>query len=162
MLVIDLATLTGSAAMTLGVHGIAAMGSQCGEQFDLLKKAGERVNERIVELPLWEEYDEMIKSGIADMKNIGGSEAGAITAGKFLQRFTDYPWIHLDIAGPAFIDKRDSYRGQEGTGFGVRLLFDFVQTAVHYRTVGGTATGVRLLTDFFNLLVQRLSTGSNS
>ena len=139
MLVIDLATLTGSAAMTLGVHGIAAMGSQCGEHFDLLKKAGERVNERIVELPLWEEYDEMIKSGIADMKNIGGLEAGAITAGKFLQRFADYPWIHLDIAGPAFL-----------------------QTAIHYRTAGGTATGVRLLTDFFNLLVQRLSTGSNS
>lgn len=139
MLVIDLATLTGSAAMTLGVHGIAAMGSHCGEQFDLLKKAGERVSERIVELPLWEEYDEMIKSGIADMKNIGGPEAGAITAGKFLQRFVDYPWIHLDIAGPAFL-----------------------QTAVHYRTVGGTATGVRLLADFFNLLIQRLSTGSNS
>ena len=73
------------------------------------------------------------------MKNIGGPEAGAITAGKFLQRFVDYPWIHLDIAGPAFL-----------------------QTAVHYRTVGGTATGVRLLSDFFNLLVQRLSTGSNS
>jgi leucyl aminopeptidase len=133
MLVIDLATLTGSAAMTLGVHGIAGMGSQCSELFDLLKKAGERVNERIVELPLWEEYDELINSTIADMKNIGGPEAGAITAGKFLQRFVDYPWIHLDIAGPAFL-----------------------HTAVHYRTVGGTATGVRLLTDFFNQLVQTL------
>ena len=97
MLVIDLATLTGSASMTLGIHGIAGMGSQCEEFFDLLKQSGNRVYERIVELPLWEEYDEMIKSNIADMKNIGGGEAGAITAGKFLQRFIDYPWIHLDI-----------------------------------------------------------------
>ncbi len=139
MLVIDLATLTGSAAMTLGIHGIAAMGSKCREHFDLLKKAGDRVNERIVELPLWEDYDEMIKSNIADMKNIGGGEAGAITAGKFLQRFTDYPWIHLDIAGPAFL-----------------------HTADHYRTVGGTATGVRLLTDFFRLLAEGMPTGSKS
>jgi leucyl aminopeptidase len=139
MLVIDLATLTGSAAMTLGIHGIAAMCNQGGPAFEQLKKAGERVNERIVELPLWEEYDEMIKSNIADMKNIGGSEAGAITAGKFLQRFVDYPWIHLDIAGPSFL-----------------------HTADHYRTVGGTATGVRLLTEFFNILVKEMNSGSNS
>ncbi len=138
MLVIDLATLTGSAAMTLGTHGIVAMRSQCGELFELLKNAGDRVYERLVELPLWEEYDEMIKSNIADMKNIGGGEAGAISAGKFLQRFADYPWIHLDIAGPAFLHT----------------------TADHYRTVGGTATGVRLLTDFFNLLVQGMGSGS--
>ena len=139
MLVIDLATLTGSAAMTLGIHGIAAMGNQCSELFGMLKNAGERVYERLVELPLWEEYDEMIKSNIADMKNIGGSEAGAIYAGKFLQRFVDYPWIHLDIAGPAFL-----------------------HTADHYRTVGGTATGVRLLSDFFNILIQGISSGSIS
>lgn len=132
MLVIDLATLTGSASMTLGIHGIAAMGNQYGEWLELLKNAGERVYERLVELPLWEEYDEMIKSTIADMKNIGGGEAGAITAGKFLQRFADYPWIHLDIAGPAFL-----------------------HTADHYRTVGGSATGVRLLTDFLVQLANR-------
>lgn len=134
MLVIDLATLTGSAAMTLGIHGIAAMGKDCRDLFDLLKTAGDRVNERIVELPLWEEYDEMIKSSIADMKNIGGGEAGAITAGKFLQRFADFPWIHLDIAGPSYLHAAD-----------------------HYRTVGGTAVGVRLLVDFFNLLVKSLT-----
>jgi leucyl aminopeptidase len=134
LLVIDLATLTGSAAMTLGIHGIAAMGAQCGDWLDLLKKAGDRVNERIVELPLWDEYDEMIQSTIADMKNIGGGEAGAITAGKFLQRFVNYPWIHLDIAGPAFIP-----------------------SANHYRTTGGTATGVRLLTEFFNLFIKQVN-----
>ncbi len=139
MLVVDLATLTGSAAMTLGIHGIAAMGHQCDEWMYLLKKAGNHVNERIVELPLWEEYDELIKSSIADMKNIGGSEAGAISAGKFLQRFADFPWIHLDIAGPAFLHAPD-----------------------HYRTVGGTATGVRLLNKFFDLLVPELGSGPNS
>lgn len=139
MLVVDLATLTGSASMTLGIHGIAAMGKDCRDLFELLKTAGERVNERIVELPLWEEYDEMIKSSIADMKNIGGGEAGAITAGKFLQRFADYPWIHLDIAGPSFLHAAD-----------------------HYRTVGGTAVGVRLLADFFTLLVKSLNQGLNS
>ncbi len=139
MLVIDLATLTGSAVMTLGIHGIAAMGDQCRELFSMLKESGERVNERMVELPLWDEYDEMIKSNIADMKNIGGGEAGAITAGKFLQRFVEYPWIHLDIAGPSFLHAAD-----------------------HYRPVGGTATGVRLLADFFNSLVKQLSSDSIS
>jgi len=80
------------------------------------------VCERIVEFPLWDDYKELIKSEIADIKNIGGSHAGAISAGKFLEYFTDYPWIHLDIAGPAFMDNRDSYRGQGGTGWGVRIL----------------------------------------
>jgi leucyl aminopeptidase len=81
----------------------------------------------------------MIKSNIADMKNIGSGEAGAITAGKFLQRFVDYPWIHLDISGPSFL-----------------------QTADHYRTVGGTATGVRLLTEFFSILIKEMNSGSKS
>jgi leucyl aminopeptidase len=61
------------------------------------------------------------------MKNIGGKLAGAITAGKFLEKFTDYPFIHLDIAGPAFIPSNDSYRTKGGTGVGVRLLFDFIK-----------------------------------
>jgi leucyl aminopeptidase len=76
---------------------------------------------------MWDEYGEQIKSELADLKNLGGAEAGLITAAKFLEKFTDYPYIHLDIAGPAFIDKRDSYRGLGGTGYGVRLLFDFVK-----------------------------------
>jgi len=138
MLVIDLATLTGSAAMTLGIHGIAAMANEPNELFELLMEAGERSYERMVKLPLWEEYDEMIKSNIADMKNIGGGEAGAISAGKFLQRFVNYPWIHLDIAGPSYLHAAD-----------------------HYRSIGGTATGVRLLSEFFTLVVQKLSAHSN-
>jgi leucyl aminopeptidase len=70
----------------------------------------------------------MLKSDIADIKNIGGAIAGANTAGKFLERFTDYPWVHLDIAGPAFLDSPDSYRGKGGTGSGVRLLFHYLRT----------------------------------
>jgi leucyl aminopeptidase len=66
-----------------------------------------------------------MKSDIADLKNIGGKLAGAITAGKFLEHFTDYPYIHLDIAGPSYNKKSDSYRGKGGSGVGVRLLFDF-------------------------------------
>ncbi len=81
--------------------------------------------ERIAEFPFWDEYDELMKSDIADQKNIGGPYGGAITAGKFLAKFTNYPYFHLDIAGPAFVTAKDSYRGKGGTGTGVRLLFDF-------------------------------------
>ena len=77
--------------------------------------------------PFLDEYDELLKSYIADMKNIGGPYGGGITAGKFLARFIDYPWIHLDIAGPAYLQVKDSYRGKGGTGTGVRLLFDFLK-----------------------------------
>lgn len=124
-LVIDLATLTGAAVIATGQHGIAAMGTASVKTFDKLKKSGFAVYERIVEFPLWDEYDEMIKSHFADIKNVGGREAGAITAGKFLQHFIKYPWIHLDIAGGAYLDSANSYRGKGGTGIGVRLLFDF-------------------------------------
>ena len=71
------------------------------------------------------EYGELIKSEVADIKNIGGKYAGAITAGKFLEHFTKYPWIHLDIAGPAVVNKEDSYRGKGASGVGVRLLYEF-------------------------------------
>jgi len=127
-LVIDLATLTGSAHAALGKFAMVAMGSKYKKHFDDLKKSAENVHERLVEFPLWDDYSELLKSEIADLKNIGGPYAGAITAGKFLEHFTDYPWIHLDIAGTAYMSSRDSYRGQGGTAWGVRLLFDFFKT----------------------------------
>ena len=124
-LVIDLATLTGAAAAAIGKYGIVTMGTAGEKAMNGLKKAGEKVHERIAEFPFWEEYDELIKSSVAEIKNVGGPHAGAITAGKFLSRFIGYPWIHLDIAGPAFHTANEEYKPYGGTGVGVRLLFDF-------------------------------------
>ncbi|HSH50659.1 MAG TPA: leucyl aminopeptidase [Bacteroidales bacterium] len=123
-LVIDIATLTGSAAHAVGNMGIVAM-STIDKDLSRLKVSSNNVYERIVEFPLWDEYDKMLESDIADIKNIGGKEAGAITAAMFLKHFVDYPWIHLDIAGSAFLPKADNYRGVGATGVGVRLFFDF-------------------------------------
>ncbi len=129
-LVIDLATLTGAAVVAVGEHAVAVMGNDA-ENISNLKASGFRTWEKLVELPLWDEYGEQLKSTVADMKNIGGKYAGAITAGKFLEHFTGYDWIHLDIAGPAFSEKNDSYRGIGGTGVGVRLLFAFFNEIVN-------------------------------
>lgn len=125
-LTIDLATLTGAAAAAIGKYGMVAMGTAAQKEMDALKNSGERVNERLVEFPMWEEYGDLLKTEIADMKNVGGPYAGAITAGKFLEKYTSYPWIHLDIAGPAFIDSAWDYKTKGATGVGVRLLFDFL------------------------------------
>lgn len=127
-LVIDIATLTGSAVRAIGSMAMVGMNAKAESEFELLKRSGENVHERIVEFPLWDEYKDMLKSEIADLKNIGGPDAGAITAGKFLEHFTDYPYIHLDIAGPAYLDKADHYRGIGGTGVGVRLFYDFIKS----------------------------------
>jgi leucyl aminopeptidase len=124
-LTIDIATLTGAAAAAIGSFGIVGMGTANQKQKDKLHQSGYSVHERIAEFPFWDEYDELLKSDIADKKNIGGLYAGAITAGKFLVKFTNYPYYHLDIAGPAFLTTKDSYRTKGGTGYGVRLLFDF-------------------------------------
>jgi len=124
-LVIDLATLTGAAHAAIGPYGIVSMGNAPKKQKTKLAISGEKVFERLVEFPFWEEYGDLVKSDIADIKNLGGPVGGAITAGKFLEHFTDYPYIHLDIAGPAYIGSKDSYRTKGGTGVGVRLLYDF-------------------------------------
>jgi len=133
-LVIDLATLTGSAIRAVGSYGIVAMQTKAEKELEMLKESGWEIYERLVEFPGWEEYGDGLKSDLADMKNIGPPEAGAITAGKFLEKFTGYPYIHLDIAGPAFLEKRDSYRGKGGTGVGVRLLFSFISKIANSKT----------------------------
>jgi leucyl aminopeptidase len=125
-LVIELSTLTGSAQAAIDKYGMVGMGNASREWMDTLKASGEATSERIAEFPFWEEYNELLKSDIADLKNIGGKYAGAITAGKFLEHFTDYPYIHLDIAGPAFNKMPFNYRGKGGSGVGVRLLFHFL------------------------------------
>jgi len=128
-LVMDFATLTGAAAAAVGSVGICCMGNAEEKVKSKLKESGEEVYERLVELPLWREYGEQMKSNIADIKNIGGGYAGMITAGKFLQHFTGdkYPWMHFDIAGSAYLKAADGYRTKEGTGAGVRLMFDFLK-----------------------------------
>jgi leucyl aminopeptidase len=125
-LVLDFATLTGAAAAAIGPFGIVCMGTADEDTKRALRESGDNVHERLAEFPFWDDYAELIKSDIADMKNIGGPIAGAITAGKFLEKFIDYNWMHFDIAGPAFISKPDSYRGKNATGTGVRFLFDFI------------------------------------
>jgi len=127
LLVINVATLTGSAQRATGRYAMVGMQSGARGHMDKLIRTGELTGERIVEFPLWEEYAESLKSDIADVRNIGNAEAGAITAGKFLERFTDYPFIHLDIAGTAFAEKSFNYRGKGGTGSGVRLLAEYLR-----------------------------------
>lgn len=126
-LVIDIATLTGAAAAAIGHYGIVAMGNASEKTMNKLKASSNNVYERIVEFPFWDEYNEQLKSSIADLTNLGNGMGGAITAGKFLEHFTDYPYIHLDIAGPAFLKKQNNYIPQGGTGVGVRLFYDFLK-----------------------------------
>ncbi len=126
-LVIDIATLTGAAMAAIGTAGIVGMGTATGSLKDKLHTSGLNVHERIAEFPFWDEYDELMKSDIADQKNLGGTLAGAITAGKFLVKFTDYPYYHLDIAGPAFLSGKEHYKPKGGTGVGVRLFFEFAK-----------------------------------
>lgn len=126
-LVLDFATLTGAAAAAIGGYGIVCMGNADEATKLNLKISGNMVHERLVEFPFWDDYAKLLKSDIADMKNIGGPVAGAITAGKFLEKFIDYPWMHFDIAGPAWNNAADGYRPKNGSGVGVRLMFNFLK-----------------------------------
>lgn len=126
MLVMDFATLTGAAYRAIGKEGIVYMGNADDKTKKAFEKSGYNVYERLVEFPIWDEYGEQIKSKIADMTNLGGPTAGAITAGKFLEHFVDYPWLHFDIAANAYINSKDNYRGSEATGAGVRLVHDYI------------------------------------
>jgi len=127
-LVIDIATLTGAAAVAIGKYGIAAFTNVDKKLDNNLIEAGNYVNERLVSFPMWDDYSELIKSDIADLKNVGGKDAGAITAAKFLEKFTDYPWVHLDIAGCAFNSADYKYFTKGGSGIGVRLIIKYLQT----------------------------------
>lgn len=130
MMVFDFATLTGAASRAIGPVATVAMEHNAGDIYKKLEEAGERVYERLVQFPMYEEYGELIKSDLADIKNIGGSYGGAITAGKFLEHFTDYPWVHFDIAGTAFLEKADHYKTAGGVGIHVRLLMRFFRDMV--------------------------------
>ncbi|MBP6311578.1 MAG: leucyl aminopeptidase [Flavobacteriales bacterium] len=126
-LIMTMATLTGAAMRAIGTYGTVVMGTAPDKEFALLEAAGAKVHERTARLPFWDEYGDEIKSDVADIKNLGSDLGGAQTAGKFLAHFTTAPYIHLDIAGPAFINKRSAYRPKGGTGTGVRLLYQFLK-----------------------------------
>ena len=124
--VVDAATLTGAMVIALGHSATGVMGTD-DALVEELRRAGERADERIWPLPLWDEYRDLIKSDIADMKNSGGRPAGSISAGWFLREFVDnFPWAHLDIAGTAYSDREDPTRVKGPTGVGVRLFSEFV------------------------------------
>ena len=129
--VIDLATLTGSVIAALGYHA-AGLFTQNDELATQLTDAGTRTGERLWRMPLWDDYNEDIKSDVADVKNFSGKPiAGSISAAKFLEYFTEnHPaWAHLDIAGMAFADTEFGSQ-KNATGFGIRLLVDYLQNMV--------------------------------
>ncbi len=124
--IIDFATLTGACVIALGSHASGLMGND-EKLKQALKASGDFTYDRVWELPMHEEYQEQIKSDIADIRNIGGREAGTITAACFLSRFVgDIPWAHLDIAGTAWNMKGSELSAKGATGAGVRLLMDYL------------------------------------
>jgi leucyl aminopeptidase len=126
--VIDLATLTGACVVALGSFATGLLTTDEGIRRGL-KRAGEATGERVWEFPLWEEYGELLKSDIADLKNSGGPWAGTITAAWFLKNFVpDTKWAHLDIAGTAWEEKGRHYLPKGATGTGVRLLVEYLRT----------------------------------
>ena len=124
---ITIATLTGAARVALGPSYAAVLGNDQGT-IDALLAAGRAVGEPLWQLPLVAEYKDDIRSAIADVKNIGGGEAGTITAALFLAEFVgDTKWAHLDIAGTAFAEKETTLAGRGATAFGVRLLLEWLR-----------------------------------
>ena len=125
--ILDAATLTGACVVALGSVTMGMMGN-APKLLDRMREASEASGERAWELPLHEEYFEQIKSDIADIKNIGGPEGGAITAGYFLKEFAgDTPWVHMDIAGVAWREKEKMGYAPGPTGVPVRILVEFLK-----------------------------------
>jgi leucyl aminopeptidase len=124
--IVDLATLTGAIIVTLG-DLYAGLFSNDDGLSKRLAAAGEKVGEKLWRLPIDDGYDKALKSEIADMKNVGGRDAGSITAAKFIQRFIkDTKWAHLDIAGVTWANKDGPLTPKGATAFGVRLLNAFI------------------------------------
>jgi leucyl aminopeptidase len=127
--IVDIATLTGAAAVALGNLCAGAMSNDAALQARVLA-AGARVGERLWPLPLIDEYREGLRSEVADLRNTGPRPGGAITAGLFIREFAgSTPWVHLDIAGAAFTDKDLPYAPKGGVGFGARTLLEYVLAA---------------------------------
>jgi leucyl aminopeptidase len=125
--IIDLATLTGAILISLG-HEYAGLFTPDDELAEKLLKAANESGDKLWRMPLAEPFDRLIDSPIADVKNVGPREGGSITAAQFIKRFIDddVKWAHLDIAGMAWSDKPSSTFDKGATGFGVRLIDQFV------------------------------------
>lgn len=126
--IIDIATLTGGRIIALGDEAAAVLGDE--HIIRKLQEAGNHVGERVWPLPLFDEYKVGLKSDVADLRNIGqGRSASTIMGGMFLKQFVPegVPWVHIDIAGLGLIDKDRNYTPKGGTGFGVRLLVEFIR-----------------------------------
>jgi len=123
--VVDLATLTGAARIALGPFRVGVMGNQ--QPFiDSFLAAAQRAGEKMWQMPLDDEYRDLINSTIADVANSGGRFAGMITAAKFLQEFVgETPWIHLDIASTAWNDEEKPYLPKGPSGVALRTLVEF-------------------------------------
>ncbi|MCK6457254.1 MAG: leucyl aminopeptidase [Phycisphaerae bacterium] len=126
---VDIATLTAACSVALGAHA-AGLFSNDDALADALLACGRRTGDRCWRLPLWDEYRAQIEGGDADIKNSGGQPAGAITAAMFLREFVegDVPWAHVDIAGVATTDRDDALGPRGATGFGVRLLIEYIRS----------------------------------
>ena len=125
--IIDVATLTGACIVALG-YGVAGLFSNNDKLADEIFQAGQQSGEKVWRMPLWDLYDEQIKSDLADVNNTGGRGAGSVTAAKFLEKFIDghKNWAHIDIAGPSFLPKGGG-KVNGGTGFGVSLLVELLK-----------------------------------
>lgn len=127
--VVDLATLTGAITVALG-NQAAGLFANDDSVAQAITTSAERTAERVWRMPLWPEYLKALESDVADVKNSSGKPlAGACVAAAFLERFTDYPWVHLDIAGMHASDTTDGERVKGPSGFGVRLLSDWITRA---------------------------------
>ena len=123
---IDAATLTGAVVVALGHHAIGMLGNDEALLAEV-RDAGERAGERCWPLPLWDDYRELLKSDVADVKNSGGRAAGTIAGAWFLREFVDsFPWVHLDIAGTAYLESEGAGHAKGPTAIGVRLFTEFL------------------------------------
>jgi leucyl aminopeptidase len=125
---LDLATLTGACVVALGPWATGLFGNHDG-LVEHVRKAGEASAERAWPMPLWKDHSRHIRSQVADIKNVGGRDAGSSTAAAFLEAFVgDTPWVHMDIAGTAWTGKTGPYQGRGATGVGVRLLLEVLRS----------------------------------
>jgi leucyl aminopeptidase len=125
--ILDIATLTSAIKIALGTICAGVFGNSDKLKAKMIQ-AGQEAGERVWELPLWDDYQEFIQSDLADLRNRGGKPGGAIIAARFLKNFVeDHPWVHVDIAGVDFSEKERTYVSKGATGFGARLLLQFLR-----------------------------------